>query len=86
MFNHGFGLGVLRKPGGDAPTQPLLQYLFEPDPAQKSALRAFYVHASKFMEYKRKASRVGQGAKKGGQGKPDSSPPAPGTPTGQPQS
>jgi len=91
MFNHGFGLGVLRKPGGGDPAHPLLRYLFEPDTEQKASLRAFYVHASKFMEYRRKATRAGKGGgaggPKGGQGKPGTAAQAPEpNPSGTPSS
>lgn len=64
-FNHGFGLGVLRKAGGDRSKDPeLLQLLFsakESDAAPK--LRAFYVHASKHLENMRKLKRFTQGPK-----------------------
>src|SRR5690606_32334564 len=63
-FNHGFGLGVLRKPGGDRSQDPaLLKLLFE-DSSDKAAasLRAFYVHASKHLENMRKLKRMGQGS------------------------
>ena len=49
-FHHGFGLGVLRKPGGSPRDEPLLRLLFEPNAQQQALLRAFYVHASEFQE------------------------------------
>lgn len=59
-FNHGFGLGVLRKPGGDRSQDPdLLKLLFENQTEQTSAaMRAFYVHASKHLENTRKLKRL----------------------------
>lgn len=56
-FKQGFGLGVLRKAGGPALTDPLLQMLFEGDTETHESLRAFYAHASKFHEMKRKIAR-----------------------------
>ena len=51
-FKQGFGLGVLRKAGGEPSTNPLLKILFEGDTESHEALRAFYAHASKFHEMK----------------------------------
>ena len=70
----GFGLGVLRKPGGESLQHPLLQLLFESSEEEQKQLRQLYVHASQFMDARRKArrfdaSRAGQQGKKGGQGK-----------------
>jgi hypothetical protein len=56
-FKQGFGLGVLRKEGGDKPQDPLLQMLFASDEKTHEQLRAFYSHAAKFHELKRKAAR-----------------------------
>lgn len=56
-FKQGFGLGVLRKPGGEPLTDPLLQMLFEGDAATHEQLRAFYAHAARFHEFKRKVAR-----------------------------
>ena len=56
-FKQGFGLGVLRKAGGEPSTNPLLKILFEGDTESHEALRAFYAHASKFHEMKRKIAR-----------------------------
>ena len=56
-FKQGFGLGVLRKVGGAELTHPLLKMLFEGTPETHEALRAFYAHASKFHELKRKVTR-----------------------------
>lgn len=68
-FNHGFGLGVLRKPGGDrSADHELLDLLFADQREEAGAsLRGFYVHASKHLENTRKLKRLqGQGP---GQGK-----------------
>ncbi|MEZ5540400.1 MAG: class I SAM-dependent methyltransferase [Pseudomonadales bacterium] len=56
-FKQGFGLGVLRKAGGTAPENDLLKMLFSNDQATHEQLRAFYAHAAKFHEYKRKITR-----------------------------
>ncbi|MCP1648312.1 class I SAM-dependent methyltransferase [Pseudomonas nitroreducens] len=64
-FNHGFGLGVLRKPGGDrSQDSELLKLLFE-NPSEESAakLRAFYVHAGKHLENMRKVKRMNSAPK-----------------------
>ena len=61
-FNHGFGLGVLRKPGGTRDDDPeLLKILFDPAESSTTALRAFYVHASKHLENTRRLKRIAQG-------------------------
>ncbi|MEP2757515.1 class I SAM-dependent methyltransferase [Parvibaculum sp.] len=60
-FNHGFGLGVLRKPGGNRDNDPeLVNLLFpaQPAPEASASLRAFYVHASKHMENTHKVKRL----------------------------
>ncbi len=59
-FNHGFGLGVLRKAGGDRSQDPeLIKLLFDERSDQTAAkLRAFYVHASKHLENMRKLKRL----------------------------
>lgn len=72
-FNHGFGLGVLRKPGGEPTNEPIFDLLFSKDEETRKRLRQFYVHAGHFLESRRQAgfwrqSRKG-GGKKGGQGK-----------------
>ncbi len=72
-FNHGFGLGVLRKPGGEPPNSQLMQLLFSGNEEDQQKLRQFYVHASHFLEAKRQAKRfrdlTGGNTGKGGQGK-----------------
>lgn len=55
-FNHGFGLGVLRKPGGEPSDAPLLQMLFDTTPGEQERLRQFYVHAAMFHDFRRKAT------------------------------
>jgi predicted O-methyltransferase YrrM len=49
-FLHGFGLGVLRKPGAPSEQAPLLELLFRGDAETESRLRAFYVHASRHVD------------------------------------
>lgn len=71
-FNHGFGLGVLRKPGGEPRSHQLLDLLFSKDQQDKEQLRRFYTHAAAFLEARRQASRFKamRAAKaQGGQGK-----------------
>lgn len=72
-FNHGFGLGVIRKPGGDASDEPLLNMMFSRNEETIKKLRMFYVHAGMYLESRRQAEilrqrRKGMG-KKGGDGK-----------------
>jgi hypothetical protein len=57
-FNHGFGLGVLRKPGGERPLVPLLEMLFSRDPGIQEQLRKFYVHACAHHEFERKYAKL----------------------------
>ncbi|MDH3707404.1 MAG: class I SAM-dependent methyltransferase [Acidimicrobiia bacterium] len=53
-FNHGFGLGVLRKPGGDRHADaPLLQLLFSDDEADHEALRTLYVSLGELSQLRR---------------------------------
>ncbi|MEO0437596.1 MAG: class I SAM-dependent methyltransferase [Pseudomonadota bacterium] len=76
-FKHGFGLGVLRKAGGEDLDSPLLKMLFNKDPEAQKRLRQFYVHAAHFLEARRQAAKFragsagkgGNAASKGGQGK-----------------
>lgn len=49
-FRHGFGLGVLRKPGGTRQDGPLLRHLFSGDSEARDKLRAFYVHAAEHVD------------------------------------
>jgi hypothetical protein len=57
-FDHGFGLGVLRKPGGPERTEPLLGLLFSGRPEQDAALRALYVHAARHVDLLRSRAAV----------------------------
>jgi hypothetical protein len=77
-FNHGFGLGVLRKPGGERTDHQLLELLFSSDEEEQKKLKQIYAHASLFLEARRQANRFknkggskGQGKQQGlgGQGK-----------------
>jgi hypothetical protein len=58
LFRHGFGLGVLRKPGGAPNDAPLFALLFGGDDAARDALRAFYVHASVHLDLLRRREVV----------------------------
>jgi hypothetical protein len=58
LFKHGFGLGVLRKPGANIPDRPLLQMLFSSDESVRARLRVFYTHASEHHELRRKHARL----------------------------
>ena len=49
-FHHGYGLGVLRKPGGEPSDHQLLKLLFESSETEQQRLRQFYVHASDFLD------------------------------------
>lgn len=72
-FNHGFGLGVLRKPGGVAVDSKLTSLMFTADEENRKRLRQLYTHASLFLEVRRQAQRFKPKAAaeqgKGGQGK-----------------
>jgi hypothetical protein len=48
-FHHSWGLGVVRKPGGDS-HQPLLDYLFAGPPAVREHLRRHYVIYASHLE------------------------------------
>lgn len=54
-FTHGYGLGVLRKPGGAEPTTALMQALFGGDDAEHERLRAFYVYAARYITLNERA-------------------------------
>jgi hypothetical protein len=57
-FDHGFGLGVLRKGGGHREDDPdLLRLLFDSDPEERNRLRRFYAQASRQAELERKEIR-----------------------------
>jgi predicted O-methyltransferase YrrM len=57
-FRHGFGLGVLRKPGGPENHAPLLELLFSGDSAAESKLRALYVHAAEHVNMLRHRAAI----------------------------
>jgi predicted O-methyltransferase YrrM len=59
-FHHGFGLGVLQKPGGAGNPAPLLQLMFDGDRETRDALRRFYVHLGRYNELERKARRAAE--------------------------
>jgi len=56
-FRHGFGLGVLRKPGGEQFSTPLLNLLFS-SPAEHENVRAFYVAVARNFEARRKVAKM----------------------------
>jgi hypothetical protein len=57
-FDHGFGLGVLRKQGDDRAADPdLIRLLFSDDPDERRRLRRFYAHAARSAELERKDRR-----------------------------
>lgn len=65
-FNHGFGLGVLRKTGGNRENDSdLVRLLFDANPETQIKLRSFYVHASKHLNNERLVKRLN---KEGSQG------------------
>lgn len=66
QFHHGFGLGVLYKPGKEVPNHPLLQALFNSDEKTKHNLRDFYVMACRHIQLKRKAEGAFGSTKKQG--------------------
>ncbi len=57
-FNHGFGLGVLQKPGGADNEPALLRLMFDSDDRTRQELRRFYVHLCRYNELERKARRA----------------------------
>ncbi|MFK8049909.1 MAG: class I SAM-dependent methyltransferase [Halioglobus sp.] len=70
-FKHGFGLGVLRKPGGEQATDshPLLDLLFNGSEQEQHRLRQLYIYNSEYLEARNKAKRLKGRANKGGDGK-----------------
>lgn len=52
-FNHGFGLGVLRKPGGDPVNSQLTNILFNGSQEEHEQLRALYVATGEYIQFKR---------------------------------
>jgi hypothetical protein len=59
-FHHGFGLGVLRKPGGETatPEHPLLDLLFSGDEQEHHKLRQLYIYNSEYLEARNQAKRL----------------------------
>lgn len=57
-FLHGFGLGVLRKPGGQREPRQLLELLFTSVPEDRKKLRQLYAHASHHASKKSQARRI----------------------------
>jgi hypothetical protein len=57
-FRHGFGLGVLRKPGSGSEDPPLLSLLFTGNRETENNLRAFYVHAAKHWDMLRQRTMI----------------------------
>jgi hypothetical protein len=72
-FKHGFGLGVLQKPGGDGHRGELLSLLLDGNEDTAQDMRALYIHAAKHHESLRKAAKLG---KKPGQGQRQGQSPA----------
>ena len=57
-FDQGYGLGVLRKPGGRRKhDRPLLRQLFHPDWSERKRLKDFYAHVARHAELRRKRER-----------------------------
>jgi predicted O-methyltransferase YrrM len=59
-FRHGFGLGVLEKPGAAGARGPLVEMLFSGDPATEAKLRALYIHAAKHVDLLRYGAALEQ--------------------------
>jgi len=53
-FKHGFGLGVLEKPGSTKPRPDLLKVLFEGNAESHQRIRKLYAHISRYHESLRK--------------------------------
>ena len=56
-FNHGFGLGVLRKPGNRENDSQLIKLMFNSDEETQNKLRKLYIHIGIYGEMKRKTQR-----------------------------
>lgn len=63
-FRHGYGLGVLKKPGGTQPPGPLLSILFDGTEDTHSRLRKLYAHISRYMDATRRVRKLEQTAAK----------------------
>lgn len=57
-FEHGFGLGVIRKPNGPPSVEPMLQLLFSGAPEQHVQLRSLYLYIAEHLELKRELVRL----------------------------
>jgi hypothetical protein len=57
-FEHGFGLGVLRKPGGPVSREPMFELMFSGDHERHAKFRAIYVHITEHVELKRELARI----------------------------
>lgn len=58
-FNHSYGLGVIRKPGGDrSGDPPLLRMMFDRERGEQPWLRSFYVLQARSAELERKWARM----------------------------
>ena len=70
-FHHGFGLGVLRKPGGPvvAEVHPLLDLLFNGTEREHHKLRQLYIYNSEYIEARNKARKMKYRANHGADGK-----------------
>lgn len=70
-FQHGFGLGVLRKPGGErfSREHPLLDILFNGSSEEHQRLRQLYIHNSEYLEARNQARRGKPRSNQGSAGK-----------------
>jgi hypothetical protein len=53
-FKHGFGLGVLRKAGGNNPSHPLFEGLFNSSEAEQQQLREMYLDIGDLISFRRR--------------------------------
>ncbi len=70
-FKHGFGLGVLRKPGRETSTadHPLLELLFNGSIEEQHKLRQLYIYNSEYIEARNQVKRIARKPNQGGHGK-----------------
>jgi hypothetical protein len=70
-FRHGFGLGVLLKPGGARSTaeHPLLDLLFNGSKEEQHKLRQLYIYNSEYIEARNQVKRIARKPNQGGHGK-----------------
>jgi hypothetical protein len=57
-FRHGFGLGILKKPGGEAASGDLQDLLFNGDGDSRAKLRKFYAHISRYQDALKKVRSI----------------------------